>query len=123
MEYSETWSCKISRKTIAHQRIIRVAAGREKADLVLKNATFVNVFTGQLDHGDVAIAEGIIAGIGTYSGTAQVDLSGKVLIPGFIDSHIRTDREECGKGQHFVPVGYGSGQGHTQGSLIRCRHL
>ena len=99
MEYSETWSCKISRKTIAHQQIISVAAGREKADLVLKNATFVNVFTGQLDHGDVAIAEGIIAGIGTYSGITQVDLSGKVLIPGFIDSHIHLESSLVSPGE------------------------
>ena len=58
MSYTETWSGKINRKLIKKLHIINVAAGREKADLVLKNATFVNVFSGELGTCDIAVAEG-----------------------------------------------------------------
>ena len=75
----------------ARQHIIDVAAGRQPADLVLKNATFVNVFTGQLEQGDIAIAGNHIAGIGSYSGTNEVDLAGRILCPGFIDAHIHLE--------------------------------
>ena len=56
MSYTESWSGKIGRKLLKKQRIIDVAAGREKADLVLKNATYVNVFSGELDTRDIAVA-------------------------------------------------------------------
>ena len=46
MSYTESWSGKINRKLLKKLHIIDVAAGREKADLVLKNATYVNVFSG-----------------------------------------------------------------------------
>ena len=48
MSYTESWSGKINRKLLKKLHIIDVAAGREKADLVLKNATYVNVFSGEL---------------------------------------------------------------------------
>ena len=73
------------------QRVIRVAAGSEKADAVLKNADYVNVFSGELLHGDIAIAEGIVAGIGSYSGNVEYDMTGKTVIPGFIDAHIHLE--------------------------------
>ena len=62
MSYTESWSGKINRKLLKKLHIIDVAAGREKADLVLKNATYVNVFSGELDTGDIAVAEGLIVG-------------------------------------------------------------
>lgn len=67
------------------QHIIDVAAGREKADLVLKNATFVNVFSGELETSDIAVADGLIVGLGSYDGKAEVDMTGKIVCPGFID--------------------------------------
>ena len=88
MAYKETWSGKISRKLIKKQQIIDVAAGRKKADLVLKNATYVNVFSNELCTADIAVAEGLIAGIGTYSGETEVDMTGKIVLPGFLDAHI-----------------------------------
>ena len=54
MAAKESWSGKISRKLIKKQEIIDVAAGRKKADLVLKNATYVNVFSGELMTEDIA---------------------------------------------------------------------
>ena len=91
MGYTESWSGKINRKLIKKQRIIDVAAGREKADLVLKNATYVDVFSGELDTGDIAVAEGLIVGLGSYQGKTEVDMRGKIVCPGFIDAHIHLE--------------------------------
>ena len=91
MAYTETWSGKINRKLIKKLHIIDVAAGREKADLVLKNATYVNVFSGELDTCDIAVAEGLIVGLGSYQGHTEVDMTGKVVCPGFIDAHIHLE--------------------------------
>ena len=79
MGYTESWSGKINRKLIKKQRIIDVAAGREKADLVLKNATYVDVFSGELDTGDIAVAEGLIVGLGSYHGETEVDMTGRIV--------------------------------------------
>jgi len=73
------------------RRVIAAAAGREKADLVLKNATYVNVFSNELCTADIAVAEGVIVGIGAYSGETETDLTGKLLLPGFLDAHIHLE--------------------------------
>ncbi len=91
MAYTETWSGKINRKLEKKQRIIAVAAGREKADLVLKNATYVDVFSGALAQDDIAVCEGLIVGLGSYAGHREVDMTGKVVCPGFIDAHIHLE--------------------------------
>ena len=72
-------------------RLINVAAGREKADIVLKNATYVNVFSHELCSGDIALCGGIIAGIGSYAGNTEVDAAGKFVCPGLIDAHIHLE--------------------------------
>ena len=56
MAVKESYAGKINRKLTKKLRVIAVAAGREKADLVLKNATYVNVFSNELCHGDIAVA-------------------------------------------------------------------
>lgn len=91
MAHNETWSGKINRKLIKKLHIIDVAAGREKADLVLKNATYVNVFSGELETADIAVAEGLIVGIGSYEGRTEADMTGKIVCPGFIDAHIHLE--------------------------------
>ncbi len=91
MGYTESWSGKINRKLQKKLHIIDVAAGREKADLVLKNATYVNVFSGELDTCDIAVAEGLIVGLGSYQGHVEADMTGKVVCPGFIDAHIHLE--------------------------------
>ena len=91
MGYTETWSGKINRKLIKKLHIIDVAAGREKADLVLKNATYVNVFSGELETCDIAVAEGLIVGLGSYEGHIEADMTGKIVCPGFIDAHIHLE--------------------------------
>ena len=91
MAYTETWSGKINRKLIKKLHIIDVAAGRCKADLVLKNATYVNVFSGELETRDIAVAEGLIVGLGSYEGLEEVDMTGRIVCPGFLDAHIHLE--------------------------------
>jgi adenine deaminase len=88
---SESYAGKINRKLLKKRRIINAAAGREKADLVLKNATYVNVFANQLCTADIAVAEGLIVGMGQYSGEVEEDCSGKIVLPGFLDAHIHLE--------------------------------
>ena len=73
------------------KKIIDVAMGREKADLVLKGASVLNVFTEQLEHKDVAICDGMIAGLGLYDGVEEIDVSGKIIVPGFMDAHMHLE--------------------------------
>ena len=87
----ESYTGKINRRLQRKQHVIDVAAGRAKADLVLKNACYVNVFAGELCRGDIAIAEGLIAGMGEYEGLQELDVSGKVVCPGLIDAHIHLE--------------------------------
>ncbi len=91
MAYQESWSGKIGRKLLKKQHIIDVAAGRKKADLVLKNATYVDVFAGELETRDIAVAQGLIVGLGSYEGEKEVDMTGKIVCPGFIDAHIHLE--------------------------------
>ncbi len=88
---SESYAGKINRKLLKKRRIIDAAAGREPADLVLKNATYVNVFSNELCTADIAVAEGLIVGMGQYSGTVETDCSGKIVLPGFLDAHIHLE--------------------------------
>ncbi|MBY8997567.1 MAG: adenine deaminase [Candidatus Thorarchaeota archaeon] len=72
-------------------QMIDVAAGRTRADLVLKNANVVNVFTGDVTPGDIAIHGAYIAGIGEYAGNEVIDLKGKYVSPSFIDGHVHVE--------------------------------
>ena len=74
-----------------YQQYSRIARGLEKADLVLKNARIVNVFTEEIIRGDIAIQDGIIAGIGSFHGKEERDLAGRYVCPGFIDSHLHLE--------------------------------
>ncbi len=91
MANQESWSGKISRKLLKKQRIINAAAGRTKADLVLKNATYVDVFSGELSTDDIAVTEGLVVGLGQYDGVEEVDMTGKIVCPGFVDAHIHLE--------------------------------
>ena len=91
MAVIESYAGKINRKLNKKLRIIDVAAGREKADLVLKNATYVNVFSNELCHDDIAVAEGLIVGMGQYDGIVEVDVSDQIVLPGFLDAHIHLE--------------------------------
>lgn len=73
-------------------KLIDVAAGRKKADLVLKNAKIVDVFQTKILIGDIAISDGYIAGIGgSYQGVEERNYTGKYVAPGFIEAHIHIE--------------------------------
>lgn len=70
---------------------LTVARGLKKADLVLKNGNVINVFTETVEHADVAVCNGLIAGIGEYEGEKELDCTGKYIAPGLIDGHIHLE--------------------------------
>lgn len=71
---------------------IAVAAGREKADLVIKNCKIVDVGAGLIREGEIAIVDGKIAGIADhYEGLAEIDAEGRYALPGLIDAHIHIE--------------------------------
>lgn len=91
MRATESYTGRINRKLVKKQRIIRAAAGRIPADLVLKNASYVNVFTNEICTSDIAVTEGLIVGMGEYTGSTEVDMTGKIVLPGFLDAHIHLE--------------------------------
>ena len=88
---AESYAGKIRRNTIIKQHIVDVAAGRSPADLVLKNARYLNVFSDEILQGDIAVADGLIVGMGSYQGHVEYDMSGRIVLPGFVDSHIHLE--------------------------------
>lgn len=72
-------------------RRIAVARGDEPADLVLAGGKVLSVFTGELLDTDVAVAGEHVAGLGHYTGREVTDVSGLVLLPGFIDGHMHLE--------------------------------
>lgn len=70
---------------------IDVAAGRVLADLVIKNCNVVNVYTGEIRQEDIAISDGVIAGLGSYQGITELDGAGNYAVPGLIESHIHIE--------------------------------
>ena len=75
------------------QRRVRVAQGKEPGDLLLTGAQVVNVFTTQVEHANVVLCDGVIAAVGPGAWPAKAvrDLTGKVILPGLIDSHMHLE--------------------------------
>lgn len=72
--------------------LIDVAAGRKKADIVLKNGKIVDVYQQKIMDGDVAIVDGKIAGVGEeYDGVKVIDVDGQYITPGLIDPHMHVE--------------------------------
>lgn len=71
--------------------LIQTANKKQEADIVFKNAKIINVFTNEIIEGNLAIKDGIIIGIGDYSGKEEVNLEGKYVSPGFIDGHVHIE--------------------------------
>jgi adenine deaminase len=77
---------------MTQQKIINVARGLEKAELVIKNANIVNVLSEEIHKADIAIQDGIIVGIGdNYSGYKEIDINGAYVSPSFIDGHVHLE--------------------------------
>jgi len=72
-------------------RRIRVAAGYESPDLVLKGGRVIDVFSGEIFQGDIALCDGFIAGVGDYAGPHEMDVRDRYVAPGFIDGHIHIE--------------------------------
>jgi len=76
----------------AWQRRLRVAQDQEPADLVLAGGEIVDVFGGDTFQADVAIVDGVIAGVGSYlRARERLDVAGKWISPAFIDAHVHTE--------------------------------
>lgn len=73
------------------KNLIDLAMKNKKAELVLKNAKIVNVFSHEIVNSDVAIDNGVIVGVGSYDGIENIDLEGKFIVPGLIDSHLHIE--------------------------------
>jgi adenine deaminase len=71
--------------------IIERARGDEKADLLLRNARVVNVFSHEIIETNVAIASDRIVGLGDYQARETIDLQGRAVCPGFIDGHVHIE--------------------------------
>jgi adenine deaminase len=90
---------------------LAVARGDEPADVVFRNARIVNVLSGEIHGGDVAVSNGMIAGIGSYEGNTVIDCGGRYLAPSFIDAHIHIESTMLTVGEFaraVVPHGTGS---------------
>src|SRR4051794_3380472 len=79
-----------SHSSILKKRIL-VAGNKIPADVVVKQGRILNVFTGEFMEGDLAIVDGVIAGIGSYEGHETIDAQGKIIVPGFIDGHVHIE--------------------------------
>ncbi|MFW5889246.1 MAG: adenine deaminase [Bacillota bacterium] len=73
------------------EKMLAVARGDILADLVIKNAKVINVFTKTIEEEDIAISEGVIVGLGNYQGKLEVDYQGYYVAPGFIDGHVHIE--------------------------------
>ena len=76
------------------EQYIDAAVGRKKAETVLKNGRFVNVFTGEICEGDIAVEGGKIVGFGKYAGETEYDIAGKIAVPGLIDAHVHIESSQ-----------------------------
>lgn len=82
-------------------KLINQAGGNEKADLVIKNTSVVDVLGGRVTRGDVAVCGGRFAGVGSYSGLREVDGSGKYVMPSFFDAHLHFESSMIVPGEYL----------------------
>jgi adenine deaminase len=73
------------------QRRLAVARGDQPADLVVRGARVLSVFTREWLDADIAVVDGVIAGVGAYEGRETLDASGAFVVPGFIDAHMHLE--------------------------------
>ncbi len=76
------------------EKYIRAARRETKADLVLKNAAYVDVFTGKVKRGDIAVVGEKIVGVGEYDGLKELDCSALTVVPGYIDGHVHIESSQ-----------------------------
>ncbi|WP_430784581.1 adenine deaminase [Virgibacillus flavescens] len=81
----------MDKSKISLKKRIAVAAKKIPADTVIKNGKIVDVFNHKIMEADIAIADGVFAGIGQYEGETIIDAEGKYIAPGFIDGHVHIE--------------------------------
>ncbi|MGN1104325.1 MAG: adenine deaminase, partial [Candidatus Coproplasma sp.] len=74
--------------------LIDAAICRTECDIVLKNAKYVDVFSGDIKSGDIGIVGDKIVGVGTYSGKEEYDVTGLTVLPGYIDAHVHIESSQ-----------------------------
>src|SRR6476659_6455707 len=85
--------------------LLAVARGDAPADLVLRNGQVINVFSGEIEQIDIAIAGGRIAGLGPeYQSTQEIDLENAYVAPGLIDAHVHIESSLCLPSQFAAAV-------------------
>jgi adenine deaminase len=75
----------------ALRRRLAVARGDEPADLVVRGGRVFSSFTREWLETDVAVADGVVAGLGEYEGHETLDAGGRYVVPGFIDAHMHLE--------------------------------
>src|SRR4051794_12808235 len=92
-QHSEAITGSLPARIQQLQRRIRVAQGQEPGDLLLTGGDIINVFTQRSERANVVIADGFIAGVGSYDWPAQqtISVAGQVIVPGFIDAHMHLE--------------------------------
>jgi adenine deaminase len=85
--------------------LLAVARGDRSAELLIRNARIINVFSGRIEENDIAIFDGRIAGIGSgYRGLQEVDVEGAYVAPGLIDAHVHIESSLCVPAQFAAAV-------------------
>lgn len=76
------------------KNLIDAAICRTECDIVLKNAKYVDVFSGDIKSGDIGIVGDKIVGVGSYSGKEEIDVKGLTVLPGYIDAHVHIESSQ-----------------------------
>jgi adenine deaminase len=93
------------RVVITQPDLIAVARGDRPADLLLRNGRVVNVFSGEIEEVDIAIAGNRIAGLGRdYDATEVIDVNGAIIVPGLIDAHVHIESSLCVPAQFVTAI-------------------
>lgn len=93
------------------EKMLQAARKEKPAELVLKNATYLNVFTNTFYQTDIAIEAGYFVGLGQYNGITELDCSGKTIVPSFWDAHMHLESAVVTPEQYakaVVPHGTGA---------------
>ena len=86
-------------------RLLAAARGDIASDILVSNCKIIDVFSGEIEDADVAICEGLIAGIGTgYAARDTVDAAGSFVAPGFIDAHVHIESSLCTPSQFSAAI-------------------
>jgi adenine deaminase len=92
------------------KKLIKTAGGEIPAEIVFRNCSIVNVFSGEILDGEIAVTEGRIAAVSyykdedlPYAGEQEIDLKGKTVVPGLIDAHVHIE-SSMGTPENFASI-------------------